>query len=381
MCCSLVPPGMLGKKETCSREATSSCSCQQQPTLSWIENTTKLQRRLPRRGGGRASLETCHSALATVPGTPHRPRFLPAVPPSETEVRLGAGQPGTAYTCGDTEGRTVPETASAPAVPAGRPRGAPGTTRPPRPLRSGAHLQLRRRRRREPSRTTRHGTPAPARLRADRDRPDGIPRGFAAARPGPSAPGHPRSRFVRSRCRSCPPFTCRRGAGRLGAAASPPASPSAPRPASPAHRPRLGAGCSRPLAASLRPLPRLQTSGQGRRGSIAGHVLRGTGGSWGGVGGGCADAGPGQARPPPSPPRGRAAAAPAPPRPGSRWSPGAAGGDARGRSAGQGRCGTRCRPPAPAGSGGFLQRQTEPANFCERVHRAILKPPPHLLYT
>lgn len=107
MCYSVVPPGMLGKKETCSREATSSCSCQQQPTLSWIENTTKLGRRQPRQGlgwwwGGRARLEIYHFALATVPEASHHPRF------PERCLR-GGGQAGcwTAYTSADTEGRAV----------------------------------------------------------------------------------------------------------------------------------------------------------------------------------------------------------------------------------------------------------------------------------
>lgn len=69
-----------------------------------------------------------HCALATIPGTPHRPRFLRATPPSVTQVRQGVQQPSAAYTCGGTEGTVVPETASPPVVRASSRREAPGTS-------------------------------------------------------------------------------------------------------------------------------------------------------------------------------------------------------------------------------------------------------------
>lgn len=79
----------------------------------------------------------------------------------------------------------------------------------------------------------------------------------------------------------------------------PPARPAAPRPrpASPARRPAVP-----PPAGCLRPLPRLHSSGQRQRLSMAGPVLRGAGGSGGR---GLGRAGPSRPRPGAAGPGGR----------------------------------------------------------------------------
>lgn len=165
MCYSVVSPGMLGKKETCSREATSSCSCQQQPTLSWIENTNKTEKTAPPGAG----------VVVGWPGPSRNislrfsycPRDTSRSPlprgTSEAEVRRGVEQPSTACTSEDREGRAVPGTAPPGAVCASSRREAPGTICPRRPLRCSAPLQPLGRGRRKPTRGTRkHGPPASA---------------------------------------------------------------------------------------------------------------------------------------------------------------------------------------------------------------------------
>lgn len=121
--------------------------------------------------------------------------------------------------------------------------------------------------------------------------------GAARRQPPPKLPARPTNPVPSRRGTLAPAWSSRR---------APSVSPAALRrfaprltcpPAAPLCHPRLGARCRRPL----RSLPRLRTSGQRRRASMAGHVPRGAGG-----GGGAARHGAGRAGPPPSPPRGRA---------------------------------------------------------------------------
>lgn len=201
--------------------------------------------------------------LATVPGTPRRPRCLRAVPGAGRRSG-GAAQPSAARTREDAGGATVPEAASPRAVRA-------GTIRPRRPLRFSAHLQPLGRGRGNPP--ARHNVNAG--FSGDSgQRPESSPR--SRWQPVPSRPALAlRPGLLR------PERAPRRGSRReqsAWAGLPPPARPAAPRPrpASPARRPAVP-----PPAGCLRPLPRLHSSGQRQRLSMAGPVLRGAGGSGG----------------------------------------------------------------------------------------------------
>lgn len=324
-----------------------------------------------------------HCALATIPGTPHSPRFLRAMPPSVTQVRQGVQQPSAACTCGGTEGTVVPETASPPVVRASSRREAPGTScrdgTSPSAIISDRWIQGGGN---QPGRTTRNtasrGSPgsqgkprrAPTASRGAASLP-GLashpPRPHSSVLgPGGPFPARPTIALRPEPLPKLPLALRRRGpavSARLLRLGQPGRFTSPPPPYLPAARlcrPPLGDGCRRPLAGSRCPLPRLQTSRQRQRVSMAGHVLRGAGGR-----GGAAGRWAGRPGPPPSPPRGWVATAPAPIQE-PLW-PGAGGCGAWGRDAR--RVGALCRPAAPARPEASSRRktglQTSPSGYFE----------------
>lgn len=297
------------------------------------------------RQWGQPKDEVPSDAMAPVPGAPHHPHFLQMVPPSDTEAKRTAGlwyqkrltsvrQPRCSLSGGNAKHRLPATTHAAPSASRSSPISQSSV---PRAELEGTSTAQHQHRLQRVARAER-GRPAtrPVFGLARSLCPPSGPTARSARSPAPalSAPsqtypgfrGSPlRPHFADSRsCRparpapprpaagpspqpGAPPRTVRQPVSPPGRAPLPSSAPLlfAPRltcPPAPLCRPRLGACCRRPL----RSLHRLQTSGQRRRASMAGHVPRGAGGS-----GGAARHGAGWAGPPPSTPRGRAFAVPA----------------------------------------------------------------------